>query len=370
VKVRSVQHHGLAGEESGAGGRTAVNASGATVELGRGDLLATLGNADSTSRLLALVMPTRTMQDIPNKGAFHLHVGTASRPARVRRVAGSQGYVIEVDEPVPAIVGDRLILRDSGRRSVVGGGRILDTHPVRRPTSSTVDALLAVVDADRIERADALVEVHGVLRGDAITAATGGGRPVHAVETPGGWASAGELERVAVASREAAAAYHDRYPTRPGLPKAELASRLGVEVGIVEIAVARSDGINDEQGALRLAGFSHTLSAAESERWLRAKSQLEASFDVPRVSGLDIDIETVHFLMRNGELVRVGDDLAFTAGQVNELTDRAAELQDGFTVSDFKEHFGMTRRQAVPTLEWLDSIGRTRRSGDGRVVRG
>lgn len=140
-------------------------------------------------------------------------------------------------------------------------------------------------------------------------------------------------------------------------------------VGIVEIAVSRSDGITDEEGALRLNSFSDTLSAAEGERWSQVKSQLEASFDVPRVSALDVDIETIHFLMRAGELVRIGDDLAFTADQVSELTERTAELQDGFTVSDFKDYFGMTRRQAVPTLEWLDSIGRTRRSGDGRVVR-
>ena len=370
VRVRSLQHHGIEVETSGAGGRTAVNASGASESLERGDLLAMAAKADSSSRLLALITPTRSVGEIPKRGAFHLHIGTASRPARIRRIAGSDGYVIETDEPVPAIIGDRMILRDSGRRSVVGGGRILDTHPIRRPTSATVDALAAVVDASRSERADVLVSVHGVRSHDEISAATGGGIPSTAVETPSGWASIDELDRVAVASHEATSEYHAAYPTRPGLPKAELASRLRVDVGIVEVAVARADGISDEEGSLRLDTFSHTLSASESERWSAVKAQLEASFDVPRVSVLDLDVETVHFLMRDGELVRIGDDLAFTANQVEELTQRVAELPDGFTVSDFKDHFGMTRRQAVPTLEWLDSIGRTRRSGDGRAVRG
>lgn len=263
-----------------------------------------------------------------------------------------------------------MILRDSGRRAVVGGGRILDTHPIRRPTKSTVDALAAVLDANRSERADALIACHGVRSHDQVTAATGGGVPTRAIETPAGWASVAELERVAVATREATSEYHALYPTRPGLPKAELASRLGVDVGIVEVAASRADGISDIEGLLRLDTFTHTLSAAEAERWSSVKPQLEASFDVPRVSALDLDVETVHFLMRSGDLVRIADDLAFTADQVDELTKRVADLGDGFTVSDFKDHFGMTRRQAVPTLEWLDSIGRTRRSGDGRVVRG
>jgi selenocysteine-specific elongation factor len=85
---------------------------------------------------------------------------------------------------------------------------------------------------------------------------------------------------------------------------------------------------------------------------------------------LDLDSELAHVMLRRGDVVRIGDDLVFTSAQVDEIRRRVADLPDGFTVSDFKDHFGMARRQAVPTLEWLDSIGRTRRSGNGRSVRG
>ncbi len=84
---------------------------------------------------------------------------------------------------------------------------------------------------------------------------------------------------------------------------------------------------------------------------------------------IELDDEVLHHLIRRGDLVRIAEDLVFTRTQVGEIVRRVAELPTGFTVAEFRDHFGMARRQAVPTLEWLDSIGRTRRHGDGREVR-
>jgi hypothetical protein len=117
-------------------------------------------------------------------------------------------------------------------------------------------------------------------------------------------------------------------------------------------------------------GFTSEISIADEARIDAAIAAIGASFDVPRFGTLDIDTELAHVMLRRGDVVRVADDLVFTSAQVDEIRRRVAELPDGFTVSEFKDRFGMSRRQAVPTLEWLDSIGRTRRSGDGRIVRG
>jgi len=90
---------------------------------------------------------------------------------------------------------------------------------------------------------------------------------------------------------------------------------------------------------------------------------------VPRMSAIDLDDEVLHLLIRSGSLIPVGPDLVFTSGQIEELRTRLGELPDGFSVSQFKDEFGMARRQAVPTLEWLDKTGWTHRSGDRRTVR-
>lgn len=133
--------------------------------------------------------------------------------------------------------------------------------------------------------------------------------------------------------------------------------------------IAHVEDLEDRSGSIAIATFTTSIDAASEAEWQDARATLEQSFDVPRASALGIDDELLHFLLRRGDLVRIGDDLVFTRGQVDEIVERVIQLPDGFTVAEFRDHFGMARRQAVPTLEWLDGTGRTRRSGDGRTVR-
>lgn len=123
------------------------------------------------------------------------------------------------------------------------------------------------------------------------------------------------------------------------------------------------------EGAVQLAEFTNALTATQEDAWTPIRSSLEASFDVPRMSTLDIPDELLHALIRRGDLVQIDDDLAFTSAQVDRIITDMRQLNDGFTVSEFKEQFEMARRQAVPTLEWLDRTGVTLRQGDGRVLR-
>ena len=366
IRVRGLQHHGSTVDEVGAGDRTAIDLTGDQPPL-RGDLLATPDTVDVTDRFLATLRPTRGLTEIPPKGAFHVHIGTTSRSSTLRRIG--DGYLVEVDAPIPARFGDRIIVRDVGRKAVVGGGRILDTRPDRSPRTETIDRLQSNLDASPDEVADALVEVHGHAHAGWVVAATGGGEPTSAIPYPGGWLSRARATDVAARATSLIETYHAEHPTRPGIPKAELASRLDVEPSLLDAVVGVDETVEERNGAVAAAGFANELDPEEERRWGMVRTEMEASFDVPRMSALDLAPETVHFLLRRGDLVRVADDLVFTSTQLDDLVERVGELPDGFTVADFRDHFGMTRRQAVPTLEWLDSIGRTRRSGDGRTVR-
>jgi selenocysteine-specific elongation factor len=372
VRVRGLQHHGGPVESATTGMRTAINITGEARAVDRGDAVVTAGTTTVTSRILVSLRPTRALETIPDRGAFHVHVGTASRPARMRRLAReghAVSYLVTFDDPIPACCGDRVIVRDSGRRAVVGGGRILDPLPADRPDHEAIDVMVEAIDRDRDALADALVTAHGALPLDVVRAATGGGVPDAGVRAGSVQVSVAEAARVHDLVTEAAAIHHDNHPSRPGVPKGELASRLDVPVSVIEAVVGAGTDIEEVEGVVRLTGFNHGISPDTERRWSAARHELEASFDVPRLSSLDLGSELIHFLVRRGDLVRVGDDVAFTDTQAQEIMERVAELPDDFSVSQFKDHFGMARRQAIPTLEWLDAIGRTRRHGDGREVR-
>jgi selenocysteine-specific elongation factor len=163
--------------------------------------------------------------------------------------------------------------------------------------------------------------------------------------------------------------YHDGHPLRPGIPRPELATRIGVESDVIAAVVDHSVALGQSDGAVHLAGFANTLTPTQESEWSAVRSKLEDSFAVPRMNAIVLSDEVVHALIRRGDLVQVAPDLVFTKTQVNEIHRRITDLPDGFTVGQFKDSFGMTRRQAVPTLEWLDKSGWTRRSGDVRTVR-
>ena len=104
--------------------------------------------------------------------------------------------------------------------------------------------------------------------------------------------------------------------------------------------------------------------------WADARDALRAAgLAVPRSSALGLSADLFHSLVRDGELVAVADDLSYLPEQIEELTGRLAELPESFTVAGFRDALELTRRQAVPLLEWLDANGWTSRRGDVRTVR-
>ncbi|MGI9665697.1 MAG: selenocysteine-specific translation elongation factor [Acidimicrobiia bacterium] len=368
VRIRGVQHHGGSVGSVTTGDRTALSFTGSHDVVERGSLLATEGTVRTTDRALLILRPTRQFDAIPDRGAFHLHLGTASRPTRLRRLEGDT-FLATFDELLPAVVGDRVIVRDSGRKAVVGGGRVLDPDPPDRPQPTASALLASVLDSPPDVMATELLTTRGESSSADLAADTLGGVPLEGLVAHDRWISTQRAHEVEASLIAMVSDYHEANPVRPGLPKAEAAAPLGVSVDVVDAVVAQTTAVEESEGAIRLEGFRNELSDAGEAAWASFKPELEAGFDVPRMSSFDLDDDTVHFLLRRGDLVRIGDDLAFSSDQIDSLVAGVADLEEGFAVTEFKDHFGMSRRQAVPTLEWLDSIGRTRRSGDGRVVR-
>ncbi len=369
-KIRGLHHHDEPVTHAQYGSRTAVNLQNAQLsKIGRGSLVCRPGSVRVSARLIALTTPARSLDEIPGRGAFHFHIGTAHSPATIRQLYGTAAYLVSLDQPLPLAMGDRFILRDSGRQAVVGGGQILEPHATGRATAEQISLLRSSVTASSDEKATALLTVRGTSDLELLAAASGGGVPQAGLRSGPIVLSIAAADRMLVDATAFISEYHSRYPLRPGIPKAELASQIGTNLGLVDAMVAGNAGLAEENGYVRVREFSDARTPDEASTWSAVKGSLEQSFDVPRMSAIQLEEELLHSLIRDGELIQIGPDLVFTSHQIHDIQNRLGDLPEGFSVSQFRDEFSMTRRQAVPVLEWLDKSGWTRRSGDGRTAR-
>jgi selenocysteine-specific elongation factor len=77
----------------------------------------------------------------------------------------------------------------------------------------------------------------------------------------------------------------------------------------------------------------------------------------------------LRYLYQRKRVARVGQGLFIAQSQLDRLADELAKTGwTQFTVPEFKDRFGLTRKWAIPLLEHLDQAGRTRRKGDLREV--
>jgi selenocysteine-specific elongation factor len=379
-RVRGLQSHEKDHDRIGPHNRVAVNLVGLErTEVARGAMLGRPGDWQETDAVLVHIETARYLEEaLTNRGAYHLHLGSGAWPVRLRLVGGPElagrgAALLQLSRPLTLKAGDRFILREVGRRAVVGGGRVLDPHPAggAAQVEQSVAALLAVVDASPNEQASALLAVRSRDLFHRLATDTGGGVPEEAV-VAGPLALSGDTAaELSADARKTVAEYHRANPLRPGIPKASLASYLNVEPAVIDTLVSGSSGLRDDGATVAQEGFGGKLTTAQEQAWDDVRAELEAAgLTVPRIKELGIDRELLHALVREKRVVRIGDELVYLPRQIEEIVGRLADLPDRFTVAEFRDAYELSRKYAVPLLEYLDEKRITIRDGDFRTVRG
>ena len=383
-RVRGLQGLGRDVEVARAGERVAVNLAGVAHDrVGRGD--AVVGaEADGTPRGLVsdrldVILRALDHATITDRGAWHLHLGTAATAVRIRPVLGEieeTGFAqLHLDVGLPVRHGDRFVLRDGGRRHTAGGGLVLDADPAPRPrgTEGRLAHALVLEDLaaadDLATRVAALVEAHGGVRplrplraglgrelgedaaGDGLVEVDG-----YLVREPllATWVEA-VVAAAASASGEHAVAAADL-----GAAAVSAGCPQRLVTTVVERAVA--DGWLVSHGGRYVhheADASYLAARAERQRRLVARIEADPwNPPDPDEAATEVGLPAFELraLLDDGELVACGP-LVFTAATI----ERAIELlregpgRDGagFTAADAKEAWGTTRRAALPLLEHL-----------------
>jgi selenocysteine-specific elongation factor len=396
LRVRSVQVHGAKTDSATAGQRTAVNLAGVeATELHRGmtlvppGLFRTSPAVECRFELLPSALPLK------HRAPVHFHSGTAETEAEVRLLDSLQplqpGATARIrlllKEPLPLMPGDRFIVRMFSPVVTIGGGVILENTPPPRMRRLTVAGRLRTLETLDLRGRLALYAKEtqpGISLREAVART---GVPPEALLAEASQADLVTLkdeetllvprERIQEAAQTLASrveAFHRSDPLAPGMPRRQ----AGLSPMLLEAALAVSPQIVAEGEALRLESFRVRLKGDEDSALRKMESlfrdgglTVPAEEDVLASSGLDARRAhaILQILLKQGSLVRVSPDLIYHADAVERLKD----LLDGhrgqpFSVPEFKEWTGISRKYAIPLLEFLDRLRVTQRQADKRVV--
>ncbi len=398
VRVRGIQVHGKAVDKAVAGQRTAVNLSGVEhSELHRGMALSEPGRFSTTNLLDCVVDVLPSAKPLKHRAPVHFHAGTAEMEAEARLIEGSKlepgtrGYArIALREPALLLPGDRFILRKFSPVVTIAGGVVLDPAPPRKlaraaPRLATLErgtlaarVQLLVKESPHGLSLDALVARTGLLAAELMKAIRESG--VTWVEEQR-WA----LDKDWLASRRARiqsalAAFHKQNPLLPGMSKEDLRSRelAGAPPFLLDIVLKSTPAVIAEGDLVRLS--SHRLALKGEEE--QALKKIEDAFantglavpgaqEVLRNCGVDAvrARSLLQILLREKRLIKVADDLFYHPSALAAMRGMlAAKKGARFTVPEFKDWTGISRKYAIPLLEYLDRERVTRREGDARVI--
>ena len=421
VKVRGVQVHGNVQPTAAAGRRVAVNLGGIDAgDVTRGETLTRPGAFDVTRRFDAIVDLLPDARPLRHGARIRFHQGTVERLGRValagpvepadgepaiRDLAelapGRRAFArVRLEGPVVLTRGDRFILRQYSPPVTIGGGLVLDPIPARTPIRSEAAARrFARLAADASSAALTLVEERRASGLAFDEMARRLGYPAADVRTlAAALAAAGKVQIVGdqafdatvVASLEerlvaAVAAHHQAQPLSEGLPREEARERVFglAPVALFDSVIKTLVGAGKLSGRDRLALPGRGVSLNEEETRARetldrvfreagmAPPDLAAAAAAAGVSPLVAD-RISKLLLRQKMLVKL-DTLLFHVEPLERLKQDVRAMkgqgsQATVDVAGFKERYGISRKYAIPLLEWLDRERVTRRSGDARIV--
>ena len=367
ARVRSIQSHERTHTIVEPWRRVALNLGGVSHdEIERGHMIGLPGHWETSRRFSARLSMARFVDEIDQRGAYQLHLGSSAHRLAITGMDADRA-LLSLDEGVPVAAGDRFILRDTGRKLVVGGGFVLDPAPgrTRRALSSSA-SIDPALGPDSV--ASRLLGIRGMDELTRLRAHSAGGEPNEALVVGDVILHPALVDDLRKRAAVLVDEVHRAQPLRPGLPLATLAERLQMDAAVVEAVVESTEQLVRRGPDVALEGHRAGLSEQQEQAWQQAVALLGNSLAVPSEDELGLEPDLVSLKVRTGELIRVAPGLVYLPEQVEQLREHMAELEE-FTVAQFRDAAGLSRKYAVPILEWSDREGLTVRRGDVRHFR-
>ncbi len=408
-RIRGLQTHKRKSDQVQPGSRTAVNISGIDLnQLKRGDLLTLPGKYQPDGRMDASIhiLPDVT-GGVTHNQEVKFFLGAAETLARIRvlgqeRISpGEKGWVqLEFSDPVTAARGDRFILRRPSPGETLGGGIILDPHPLKRHKRFQDEVIKKLEVLSQGSPEDLLYQAalssglfsRNILRErvkmgnenfeKAFSKLVGEGKLVvissGTAEEEVLLAADITLQGLTARMQAELEQFHAVNPLRQGMVREELKSRLKLnqkEFTFLLTWWVNTALIKADASRVSLPGFKVTFTTDQEKKQAILLQELAGSpFSPPgfkectEIAGSDL----LNAMFENGTLLKVSDEVIFSNQAFEDMKAwvvSTIQNEGAVTVSSFRDHFETSRKYALAFLEYLDSAGVTYRDGDYRKLR-
>ena len=350
VKVRGIQSNGISLDKLEAGNRCALNITGVDHQsINRGDVLVVDGQWLGTNKFDASLKVLESIEHaVSKRGSYMMYVGSREIKVVLHTIgstsiqSGETGFIrVALPDMIPLAPGDRFILRESGRDETIGGGEVLDIQPILRSSKAKPNKEILRLVAER-----------GWVQLQQLHLLAGRNVDISEVEQAlDGWVTT--TTNLTEVSNEVMALI-------------TAAKDLGVDVATLKthqrLVLPTLPNVTVRDGRARGADANDVASHP------MVKQFADAGCMPPDVASLDKSI--VRQLVQRGVLVHC-DELYFHSSALEKAIASVRELlitnPQGFTVAQFREHLGVSRKYALPLINHLDTTGFTRRRDDLRI---
>lgn len=391
VRVRSVEVHRERVERALAGQRTAVNLAGIdSMEMKRGMTLATPGRFRVTRQVDTMFELLAGAHPLKHRAPVHFHAGTAEIEAEARLLASAEPMHpgtsapmrFLLREPLLMLPGDRFIVRMFSPVVTTGGGVVAatDSPPrLRRPALAARAAALGAAMPEEYPRMLVEESGHGFHLAELVALSGMTESEIRgAVAVKNDWAvNPAWIAKKRAETQLVLNEFHKRNPLKAGMAKEAIRSAVLPDAPAFLLDELLADAVLEGE-IVRLASHRIALQSQEEAELARLEDVfVRAGLAAPglnellRQSQLDParTRALLQILLNSGRLVRVNLDLVLHATAAEALRKMLANRKGSrFSVPEFKEWTGVTRKHAIPLLEWLDRQRVTRREGEFRRI--
>jgi len=417
VRVRGLQVHNKSVHEAHAGQRTAVNLAGIdTAQIERGMVLAPAGRLRPTQVVDAWidVLPGAP-RAVRSRSRVRFHIGATEVLGRVRVLGGSQvepgsgGLAqLRLEAPVVAVHGDRFILRSYSPAETIAGGVIVDPFATKhrgREMDHALELLRLLMRDERAAKFEGFVRAAGVrgVRLADLAAATGWTNEVltnvaaevqqhgSVIDVGGLYIARDSFDRLRVALVAELERHHKREPLARGMLRETLREKVfthsAPELFNGVVARLEAEGkVVSEKDIVRSSKHSVGLSDKDVElSKLIEQIYLAAGVEAPSLDDAMTKANVaapqraqarklLQLLLDDRKLVRIQGEMFMHAKVIDDLKTKLLtyasqhEPDRLIDVPAFKDLAGVSRKYAIPLLEYFDREQVTRRAGDKRLI--